>query len=116
MTERATHLAEVDGFSFKVYRPTDGQSAILAQQVRLISKRNPDPSAAVSATAILVTILDKLIVDEADLEYLRDGIIDARYDFKEVVEAILAVPETVDGEVSGAAPATVTRRPRRIAR
>lgn len=113
MTQRIKHLVSVGDFDFEVYEPTEGQIAILAQQLRAASRRSPEPGQAIAAMATFMTVLGKLIVNDDDRDDLHDMLINAEVSFREVSEAILAKGNTVDGEVSVAAPTTVVRRPAR---
>lgn len=113
---RTTRTATFNDLEFEVYEPTDGQVAIMAQQVRAAKRAasgKPDQSGFL-AMGVFLTVLEKLIIDEEIRDRFVDELIDGDLDLIKLVSAILGGDAILNGEVvTDAAPRTVVKRTKR---
>jgi len=100
-----------NGRSIQVWRATDGQMAFLAQQLRNMKKgvRDNNVSDSFNAVGTMMALLDNLIVDPDDKDYLGDLMLQGELSVAEMLELLLTSDNILEGEVD-ATPQTVVKR------
>lgn len=100
-----------NGRSIKVWRATDGQMAVMAQQLRNMKKgvRDNNVSESFFAVGTMMALLDKLIVNEDDRDYLGDLLLEGDMNVADLLNLLLASDATLEGETD-ATPQTIVKR------
>lgn len=109
--QRATRTTEVKGRTITVLTPTDGQMAVLAQHIRIGKRADAPAGAQFNAIGTIMTVLDKLVVEEEDRDFLGGLLVDGDLDIPELVAVVLGGDETLEGETVNATSSTVIKRP-----
>lgn len=110
-SQRETRTSQVNGRVITSLLPTDGQLAVLAQHVRVGKKKNAEAGVQFAAIGTIMTVLENLVPDPEDNEFLGDLLVAGELDIPELIKVILGGEDTIDGEVTSAATATVVKRP-----
>ncbi len=92
--DRETFGVEFDDREIMFYQPSEGQLAVIARAVRK-AKRGGGGN-ALEAIGLILDVIDKMVVDADDRNWLEDGLTDATLslgDFISVLEGIDGVED-----------------------
>lgn len=103
------HAEPVDGEpAIKVImftQPSEGQLSLIARGVRKAKRGGPD---AVDGIGLILDVIDKLVVDPADRNWLEDGLMDTTVDLDDFI-AVLDGVNVGDEQASKPHPVTPSR-------
>jgi hypothetical protein len=109
MTETPIIVATINGRDVKAVRPEVGQLALVQHQARILQRDGASRVQAERALSLVYRVVRGAIVDEADLDFIEDGIADKELTIEGVLRAIVTAAEEATAEE---APKPVVRRGR----
>lgn len=109
MTETPNIVATINGRDVKVVRPEVGQLALVQHQARILQRDGASRAQAERALSLVYRVVRGAIVDDADLDFIEDGIADKELTIEGVLRAIVTAAEETNAEE---APKPVVRRGR----
>ncbi len=95
----ATQLVDIQGREVEIKQLNDAQMALMAREVRMLTREGVDGARRLDAVARMFSILESVVVRPEDRAYMDDLIVEGKLDLRELTGFVTvffnedAVPE-----------------------
>lgn len=83
-----TEVVDIQGRDVEIRPLNDAQLALMAREVRIMSKPTFDRTRKMEAAAIMFNILESVVISPEDKEYMNELVVEGKLDLKELTSFV----------------------------